>query len=44
LSKILYGKNIKIRQFDVDRYKHAVACLYVGNLDVDAEQVGRGIS
>lgn len=44
LASMLLGKNIRIKQTDTDRYKRVVARVYTDNLDVNAEQISRGMA
>lgn len=44
LSELVYGKTVKVVQEDVDRYKRVVGRVYVNSLDVNKEQVKRGMA
>jgi endonuclease YncB( thermonuclease family) len=44
LSDLAFGKQARIEQHDRDRYGRVVGKVYVGSLDVNAEQVRRGMA
>jgi endonuclease YncB( thermonuclease family) len=44
LSDLVYGKQVKVNQQDLDRYGRVVGRVYTGNLDVNAEQIKRGMA
>ncbi len=44
LSELVYGKQVKVNQQDRDRYGRVVGRVYVENLDVNAEQIKRGMA
>jgi len=44
LSGLLFGKIVEVDEVDVDRYGRVVARLHVGQVDINAEQVGRGMA
>jgi micrococcal nuclease len=44
LSNLAFGKQVRVEQQDRDRYGRVVGKVYVGSLDVNAEQVKRGMA
>jgi endonuclease YncB( thermonuclease family) len=44
LSDLVYGKRVKVNQQDVDRYGRVVGRVYTESLDVNAEQLKRGMA
>ncbi|WP_223380893.1 thermonuclease family protein [Nitratidesulfovibrio sp. SRB-5] len=44
LSGLLFGKMVEVDEVDVDRYGRVVARLHVGQVDINAEQVRRGMA
>jgi endonuclease YncB( thermonuclease family) len=44
LSDLAYNKQARVEQQDRDRYGRAVGKVYVGSLDMNAEQVKRGMA
>ena len=42
LSDLAFGKQARVVVQDTDRYGRTVGRVYVGNLDVNAEMIGRG--
>jgi micrococcal nuclease len=44
LSDLVFGKQVRVEQQDRDRYGRVVGKVYVGSLDVNAEQVKRGMA
>lgn len=44
LSDLVYGKQVKVNQQDRDRYGRVVGRVYAGGLDVNAEQIKRGMA
>jgi endonuclease YncB( thermonuclease family) len=44
LSDLVFGKQVRVEQQDRDRYGRVVGKVYVGSLDVNAEQVRRGMA
>jgi endonuclease YncB( thermonuclease family) len=44
LSDLVFGKQVRVKQQDRDRYGRVVGRVYVGSLDVNAEQVKRGMA
>jgi micrococcal nuclease len=44
LSDLVFGKQVRVEQQDRDRYGRVVGKAYVGSLDVNAEQVRRGMA
>jgi endonuclease YncB( thermonuclease family) len=44
LSELVFGKQIRVKQQDRDRYGRVVGRVYVGGLDINAEQVKRGMA
>jgi endonuclease YncB( thermonuclease family) len=44
LSDVVYGKWVKVNQQDLDRYGRVVGRVYIGDLDVNAEQIKRGMA
>jgi endonuclease YncB( thermonuclease family) len=43
LSDLVFGKQVRVEQQDRDRYGRAVGRVYAGGLDVNAEQIRRGM-
>jgi endonuclease YncB( thermonuclease family) len=41
---LVFGKQIRVEQQDRDRYGRVVARVYAGGLDINAEQVKRGMA
>jgi endonuclease YncB( thermonuclease family) len=44
LSDLVYGKQVKVNQEDRDHYGRVVGRVYAGGLDVNAEQLKRGMA
>ncbi|MDQ3582137.1 MAG: thermonuclease family protein [Pseudomonadota bacterium] len=44
LSDLVYGKRVKVSQQDRDRYGRVVGRVYTESLDVNAEQIKRGVA
>lgn len=44
LSELVYGKQVQLEQQDHDRYGSVVGRVYAGDLDVNAEQIRRGMA
>jgi endonuclease YncB( thermonuclease family) len=44
LSDLVFGRQVRVEQQDRDRYGRVVGRVYVGDLDVNAEQVKRGMA
>jgi endonuclease YncB( thermonuclease family) len=44
LSDLVYGKWVKVNQEDLDRYGRVVGRVYFESLDVNAEQIKRGMA
>lgn len=44
LSSMVFGKLVKVTQTSSDRYGRVVGRVYVGNSDVNAEQIKRGMA
>ena len=44
LSDLVFGKQVRVEQQDRDRYGRVVGRVYAGGLDVNAEQVKRGMA
>jgi endonuclease YncB( thermonuclease family) len=44
LSDLAFGKQARVEKQDRDRYGRVVGKVYVGSLDVNAEQVKRGMA
>jgi endonuclease YncB( thermonuclease family) len=44
LSDLVFGKRVRVKQQDNDRYGRVVGRVYAGGLDVNAEQVKRGMA
>jgi endonuclease YncB( thermonuclease family) len=44
LSDLVFGRQVRVEQQDRDRYGRVVERVYVGDLDVNAEQVKRGMA
>jgi endonuclease YncB( thermonuclease family) len=44
LSDLVFGKQVRVKQQDRDRYGRVVGRVYVGSLDINAEQVKRGMA
>jgi endonuclease YncB( thermonuclease family) len=44
LSDLVYGKRVKVNQQDLDRYGRVVGRVYTESLDVNAEQIKRGMA
>jgi endonuclease YncB( thermonuclease family) len=44
LSDLMYGKWVKVTQQNRDRYGRVVGRVYIESLDVNAEQVKRGMA
>ena len=44
LSDLVYGKRVKVNQQDRDRYGRVVGRVYTESLDVNAEQIKRGMA
>lgn len=44
LSDLVFGKHVRVIQEDMDRYGRVVGRVYVNGLDVNAEQVRRGMA
>lgn len=42
LSDLVFGKDVKIRKISADRYGRTVAEVFVGDIDVNIEQLKRG--
>jgi hypothetical protein len=43
LSDLVYGKQVMVKQETKDRYGRVVSRMYAGSLDVNAEQIRRGM-
>lgn len=44
LSDLVYGKQVKVNQQDLDRYGRIVGRVYVESIDVNVEQIKRGMA
>jgi endonuclease YncB( thermonuclease family) len=44
LSDLVYGKQVMVKQETKDRYGRVVGRVYAGSLDVNAEQIRRGMA
>lgn len=44
LSDMVFGKQVTVNQRDIDRYGRVVGRVYVGNFDVNAEQIKQGMA
>jgi endonuclease YncB( thermonuclease family) len=44
LSDLVFGKTVRISSSEVDQYKRNVCVIFVGNTDVNLEQVKRGMA
>jgi endonuclease YncB( thermonuclease family) len=44
LSDLVFDKQIRVEQQDIDRYGRVVGRVYAGGLDVNAEQIRRGMA
>ncbi|AAS96482.1 thermonuclease family protein [Nitratidesulfovibrio vulgaris] len=44
LANMVFGKVVRVEEKDRDRYGRVVARLYVGSLDVNAEQIRQGMA
>jgi hypothetical protein len=44
LSDLVFGKQVRVEQQDIDRYGRVVGRVYAGGLNVNAEQIRRGMA
>jgi endonuclease YncB( thermonuclease family) len=44
LSELVFGKQVRVEQQDRDRYGRVVGRVYAGGLDVNAEQIRKGMA
>jgi endonuclease YncB( thermonuclease family) len=44
LSDLVYGKQVMVKQETKDRYGRVVGRMYAGSLDINAEQIRRGMA